>query len=169
MLPLWGCFTTFCQAILAHTVSFLVEGEPPHPRSTPWGAYRSAISCKAVPLHSAFMAWHKMSTWPSLPPHIWLTQSLTGWYLVTWLVGWLIAAGKLAGWLTAYWTKCQPEPPPRERHVAMCVTTLVTKTCGQMNPQGASSGQEQYYMGSGWPSDRQPPSRGIWWPRVVLT
>ena len=37
-----------------------------------------------------------------LPPNIWPTQSLTGWYLVTWLVGWPIAAGKLAllaGWL----------------------------------------------------------------------
>ena len=46
-----------------------------------------------------------------LPPNIWPTQSLTGWYLVTWLVDWPITAGKLAGWLTAYDTKCQPDPP----------------------------------------------------------
>ena len=31
-------------------LSFLyIEEEPPPPRSTPWGAYRSAISCGAVP------------------------------------------------------------------------------------------------------------------------
>ena len=47
-------YNFFCQAILAHTVSFLIDGEPPTPRSTAWGAYRSAISCEAVPLHSAF-------------------------------------------------------------------------------------------------------------------
>ena len=45
-----------------------------------------------------------------LPPTIWPTHSLTGWYFVTWLVGWPIAAGKLAGWLTTYCTKCQPDP-----------------------------------------------------------
>ena len=30
----------------------LLRGEPPPPRSTTWGAYRSTISCEAVPLHS---------------------------------------------------------------------------------------------------------------------
>ena len=70
---------------------------------------------------------NKMLTWPSLPANIWPTWSLTGWYLVTCLVGWLIAAGKLAGWLTAYETTCQLDTLPRQRHlVAMCVTTLVT-------------------------------------------
>ena len=60
-----------------------------------------------------------------LPPHIWPTQSLTGWYLVAWLVGWPIAAGKLAGWLTAYHTKCQPDPPSMQWHlVTMCVTYI---------------------------------------------
>ena len=70
---------------------------------------------------------NKMSTWPSLPPNIWPTWNLRGWYLVTWLVGWPIAAGKLAGWLSAYQTTCQPDPLSRQRHlVVMCVTTLAT-------------------------------------------
>ena len=38
-------FTMFpAQATFFCTVSFLLEGEPPPPRSTPWGAYRSAIT-----------------------------------------------------------------------------------------------------------------------------
>ena len=45
--------------------------------------------------------WECWCGWaPSPPaPNIWPTQSLTGWYLVTWLVGWPSAAGWLAGWL----------------------------------------------------------------------
>ena len=44
-------FTMFPgQTTFFHTVLFLLEGEPPPPRSTPWGAYRSAISGGAVPL-----------------------------------------------------------------------------------------------------------------------
>ena len=39
-----------CQATVIHCVIPIVEGEPPPPRSTPWGAYRPTISCKAVPL-----------------------------------------------------------------------------------------------------------------------
>ena len=52
----------FHQATL-HTVSFLIiEGEPPHPRSTPWGAYRPAISHEAVPLyHLACWSWHSLT------------------------------------------------------------------------------------------------------------
>ena len=42
------CFSA--QATFFCTVSFLLEGEPPPPRSTPWGAYRPAISSEAVPL-----------------------------------------------------------------------------------------------------------------------
>ena len=42
------CF--FCTGHFFHTVLFLLEGEPPPPRSTPWGAYRPAISGGAVPL-----------------------------------------------------------------------------------------------------------------------
>ena len=58
---------------------------------------------------------------PVLPPSDQpKAQSLIGWYFVTWLVGWQIAAGKLAGWLTAYWTKCQLYPPPGRHLVAMC-------------------------------------------------
>ena len=61
---------------------------------------------------------------PSLPPNIWSTQSQTGWYFVTWLVGWPIAAGKLAGWLTTYQTKCQPDPPPGWDILWPCVSLL---------------------------------------------
>ena len=44
-------FTLFpAQATFLHTVSFLPEGEPPPPRSTPWGAYRSGLSGGAAPL-----------------------------------------------------------------------------------------------------------------------
>ena len=46
-----------------------------------------------------------------LPPNFRPIQSLTGWYFVTWLVGWPIAVGKQAGWLTVYQIKCQPDPP----------------------------------------------------------
>ena len=98
-----------------------------------------------------------------LSPNIWPTQSLTGWYLVTWLVGWPIAAHKLAGWLTTYCTKYQPHPSPKERHaVVMCMTTLVTKPVVRWTPRKPSSGQEQYYVVSGWLSVRHPPSRDIW-------
>ena len=52
---LWkALYSCFSARPLLHTVSFHVEGEPTPPRSTPWGAYRSAISCEAVPLHLAF-------------------------------------------------------------------------------------------------------------------
>ena len=44
-----------CQATVTHCVISIVEGEPPPPRSTPWGAYRPTISCEAVPLHSALV------------------------------------------------------------------------------------------------------------------
>ena len=71
-----------------------------------------------------------------LPATIWPTQSLTGWHFFTWLVGWPIAAGYLAGWLTDYLTKCQPDPPPDRHLVAKCVTTVVRLTCGQMYPDG---------------------------------
>ena len=50
---------------------------------------------------------------PVLPPYD-QTQSLTGWYFITWLVGWPIAAGNLAGWLTAYQTKMSTLPPKEE-------------------------------------------------------
>ena len=43
-----------CTGHFFCTVSFLLEGEPPPPRSTPWGAYRPAISGRAVPL---FIIW----------------------------------------------------------------------------------------------------------------
>ena len=39
-----------CQATVTHCVIPIIEGEPPPPRSTPWGAYRPAISCEVVPL-----------------------------------------------------------------------------------------------------------------------
>ena len=39
-----------CQATVMHYVIPIVEGEPPPPTSTPWGAYRPTISCEAVPL-----------------------------------------------------------------------------------------------------------------------
>ena len=51
----------FLARPLLCTVSFLVEGEPPPPRSTPWGAYRSAVSCEAVPLRLAFLWQHSYS------------------------------------------------------------------------------------------------------------
>ena len=44
-----------CQATVTHCVIPIVEGEPPPPRSTPWGAYRPAVSCEAVPLFSALV------------------------------------------------------------------------------------------------------------------
>ena len=45
------CFTYVLLRPCLHTVSFLIEGEPSPPRSTPWGAYRLAISHEAVPLY----------------------------------------------------------------------------------------------------------------------
>ena len=48
----------FSARPLLHTVSFLVEGEPPPPRSTPWGAYRSTVSCKEVPLSFSLSQQH---------------------------------------------------------------------------------------------------------------
>ena len=48
--------------------SFIFEEEPPPPRSTPWGAYRSAISCGVVPL-SAFRA--HIYSFHVLTHHIW--------------------------------------------------------------------------------------------------
>ena len=54
-----NCFST---RPLLHTVSFLIEEEPPPPRSTPWGAYRPAISHEAVPFyHSACSMWHSLT------------------------------------------------------------------------------------------------------------
>ena len=69
------------------------------------------------------------------------------------MVGWPIAAGKLAGWLTAYHTKYQPNPPPGQRHlVAKCVTTLVTLTCGQMYLTGRdTSWPSLVLLQAGWP------------------
>ena len=55
-------FTIVLLRPLLHTVSFFIEGEPPPPRSTPWGAYRPAISYKAVPLyHLAYSMWHSLT------------------------------------------------------------------------------------------------------------
>ena len=51
-----------CQATVPHCVIPIVEGEPPPPRSTPWGAYGPAVSCKAVPLSfSPFGSTHAHS------------------------------------------------------------------------------------------------------------
>ena len=86
--------------------------------------------------------WHKMSNWPSLPPHIWPPQSLTGWYLVTWLVGWPITAG----WLATYHTKCQPDPPPGRDMLWPCV----------------------WLLRSHRPVVRCTPCRDIQWSRAVL-
>ena len=55
-----------------------------------------------------------------LPPTIWPTWRLTGWFFFTWLVGWPIAGGRLAGWLTSYQTKCQPDPPQAETSCPVC-------------------------------------------------
>ena len=40
---------------------------------------------------------------------------------------WLANCSWQAGWLSAYCTKCQSDPPPRQRHlVAKCVSALIT-------------------------------------------
>ena len=123
---------------------------------------------------------NKMSTWPSLPPNIWPAQSLTGWYLVMWLVGWPIAAGKLAGWLTAYHTKCWPDPSPKAEtscgHVCDYIGHI--DLWSDVPPIESSSDQEWYYITSAchlvslWVrltcSQMYPPGKGIWWPRAVL-
>ena len=58
-------FTHVLLKPLLHTVSFLIEGEPPPPRSTPWGAYRPAISHGAVPFcHSAYSMWYSLTHSP---------------------------------------------------------------------------------------------------------
>ena len=45
------CFTVVCLPghcyMLYHS---FIEGKPPSPRSTPWGAYRPTVSCQAVTL-----------------------------------------------------------------------------------------------------------------------
>ena len=52
MQPFKAFYIYSCTGHFLHTVSFhSLEGESPPPRSTPWGAYRSTISYKAVPLY----------------------------------------------------------------------------------------------------------------------
>ena len=79
--------------------------------------------------------WIQCGRAPSfLPPTIWPSWSLTGWHFCTWLVGWPIAAGRLADWLSK---NVNLTLPLRQRHlVAKCATTLVRLTFGQMYPPG---------------------------------
>ena len=74
---------------------------------------------------------------PSAQPQTWQVDILSH----GWLAGQLQVASWLAGWLTAYQTKCQPYPPPGRHLVAMCIMKLVTWTLqawcefGQMSSQ----------------------------------
>ena len=115
-----------------------------------------------------------------LPPNIRPTQSLTGWYLVMWLVGWPIAAGWLPVtqnvnltllpgrdilwpcvwllWLHRPLIRCTPlleASSDQEQYYIRSACHLaslwVRLTCTQMYPPvEASGGQEQYYIRSTW-------------------
>ena len=55
-------FSFSCSGHFFHTVSFHFSwGEPPPPRSTPWGAYRSAILYEAVPLSFGLSMQHSFT------------------------------------------------------------------------------------------------------------
>ena len=95
------------------------------------------------------------------------TQRLTGWYLVTWLVGWPVAAGKLAGWL------------PIEQNVNLTLPKAET-SCGQVfdyfghldlwsnvPPLETSHSQVCYYFRQNDLWLDVPPSRDILWPSVL--
>ena len=87
--------------------------------------------------------------WAPCPPATkYLTNLKSDRLISCHVAGWLAICSWQSGWLTAYHTKCQPVPSPRQGHlVVMCVATLVTETCGQMYPLlQASSDQEQYYI-----------------------
>ena len=66
------------------------------------------------------------------PPTMSPTQSLTGWHFAHgWMTGQLQLTGWLAGWLAILQNVNWPSPCQRHL-VAMCVTTLVRLTFGQM-------------------------------------
>ena len=73
-------------------------------------------------------------------------QSLTGWYFIIWLVGFPIAAGKLAGWLTAYWTEWQPDCPQVETSCGhLCDYFGHKDLWSDVPPVETSHGQVWYY------------------------
>ena len=96
----WGYVDTKLHMVLAHSPkvynglqsSFVSLAWPWSGRSLPkgnqWECWDPGLGPNVVRLPAL------------LPPNIWPTQSLTGWHFVRWLVGWPIAAGKMAGcWL----------------------------------------------------------------------
>ena len=72
----------------------------------------------------------------TLPATTYLTNPEPDRLISCHMAGWLANSSWQAGWMAdCLLHKMSTWPSPRERHVvAMCVTTLVTKTCGQMYP-----------------------------------
>ena len=101
-----------------------------------------------------------------LPPNMWPTQSLTSWYLVTWLVGWPIAAGKLDGWLTAYDTKYQPDPPCHHISDQPKAWQVDILSHGWLSGQLQLAGWLTAYWTKCQPDP--PPGRDMLWPCVWL-
>ena len=111
-------YITGCRAHLHHLPGF---GQVEH---SPRGTSGNARTLGWGPMWSGSLS---SSYQPSDQPKAWQVDILSH--------GWLVGQLQLASWLIAYWTKCQPDPHPKQRYlVAMCVTVLVTQTCGLMYP-----------------------------------
>ena len=114
--------------------------------------------------------WGSKSSGPQFSCHQ-LSDQPQIWQVDIFSHGCLAGQLQLAGWLTGYPTKCQPDLPRQSHLVAKCVTTSLRLTFGQMYPSRqwhlvakcvTTLGQVDLW------SDVPSPGRDILWPSVIL-
>ena len=103
-----------------------------------------------------------------LPPTIWPTHNLTGWYFVTWLVGWPIVAGKLPGWLMSIKQNVKLTPQAQTSCDQVCDYFGHTDLWSDVPPTDTFHGQVWYFFGQDDLLVRcNPPGRDILWLSVL--